>query len=65
MESVSWTDTGDTYVNVSVDTPEVDVKVNCFFYKKRRKEKTRKKNQRNNISLKISISQNLQSRRDR
>jgi len=24
-------DTGDTNVNVSVDTPEVDVKVSCFL----------------------------------
>ena len=33
MESVSWTDTGDTNVNVSVVTPEVDVKVSCFVFK--------------------------------
>ena len=32
-ESVSWTDTGDTNVNVSVVTPEVDVKVSYFVFK--------------------------------
>ena len=33
MENVSWTDTGDTNVNVSVVTPEVDVKVSCIYRK--------------------------------
>ena len=35
MESVSWTDTGDTNVNVSVVTPEVDVKVSLVFMRKK------------------------------
>ena len=32
MESVSWTDMGDTHVNVSVVTPEVDVRVGHFCF---------------------------------